>query len=77
MNGVRRYLGQAAAYRLAWKRDPKLLDGFAVRRGEDLIVPTEPEDLRKPCLEHLMKLAAQGDPDAEQIFREIGETSPL
>ena len=73
MNGVRRYLGQAAAYRLAWKRDPKLLDGFAVRRGEDLIVPTEPEDLRKPCLEHLMKLAAQGDPEAEQVFREIGE----
>ena len=73
MNGVRRYLGQAAAYRLAWKLEAKLLDGFTARRGEDLIVPTEPEDLRKPCLEHLMDLAAKGDPEAEQVFREIGE----
>ena len=73
MNGVRRYLGQAAAYRLAWKLDPGLLDGFTARSGEKLVVPTEPADLRKPCLERLMDLAAHGDPNAEQIFREIGE----
>ncbi len=73
MNGVRRYLGQAAAYRLAWKLDPKLLDGFALRAGETLCVPTAPEDLRKPCLEHLMRLAAQGNAEAESIFRMIGE----
>ena len=73
MNGVRRYLGQAAAYRLAWKLDPKLLDGFAEREGDLMVVPTAPVDLRKPCLEHLMKLAVQGDPSAETIFRTIGE----
>jgi hypothetical protein len=73
MNGVRRYLGQAAAYRLAWKLDPGLLDGFTARSGKDLVVPTEPADLRKPCLERLMDLAAHGDPKAEQVFREIGK----
>ena len=73
MNGVRRYLGQAAAWRLGWKLDPKLLDGFTARSGDLLIVPTAPKDLRKPCLEHLMTLAAQGQPEAETIFRTIGE----
>lgn len=73
MNGVRRYLGQAAAWRLGWKLDPRLLDGFTARSGELLIVPTAPKDLRKPCLEHLMTLAAQGQPEAEEIFRTIGE----
>ncbi len=73
MNGVRRYLGQAAAYRLGWKSDPKLLEGFIERSDELVFVPTEPKDLRKPCLEHLMQLAAQGHPAAEEIFRTIGE----
>ena len=72
MNGVRRYLGQAAAYRLAWKRDPSLIEGF-VERSDDLqFVPTSPADLRKPCLEHLMQKASQGVPEAEEVFREIG-----
>ena len=72
MNGVRRYLGQAAAYRLGWKLDPGMLDGFVYRSDELLYVPTEPEDLRKPCLEHLMRLATEGRAEAEEIFREIG-----
>ena len=72
MNGVRRYLGQAAAYRLGWKLDPTMLEGFVARDGERLYVPTSPEDLRKPCLEHLMRLAAEGKPEAEEIFRTIG-----
>lgn len=72
MNGVRRYLGQAAAYRLAWKLDPSMLEGFVERKGELLVVPTSPEDLRKPCLEHLMRLAASGNGAAEEIFRQIG-----
>ena len=72
MNGVRRYLGQAAAYRLAWKLDPALLDGFVERKGDLLFVPTAPADLRKPCLEHLMQLVSQGVPEAEEIFRRIG-----
>ena len=73
MNGVRRYLGQAAAYRLAWKLDEKLLDGFCARKGERLFIPTSPVDQRKPCLEHLMHEASQGNAAAEEIFRTIGE----
>lgn len=72
MNGVRRYLGQAAAYRLAWKLDPSMLEGFVRQDGDLLVVPTAPEDLRKPCLEHLMRLAAAGKPEAEEVFRQIG-----
>lgn len=70
--GARRYLGQAAAYRLAWALDPGLLDGFTEERGGVLRIRTEPEDLRKPCLEHLMRKAAEGDANAEEVFRRIG-----
>ena len=72
MNGVRRYLGQAAAYRLAWKLDPSMLDGFVRQDGDLLVVPTAPADLRKPCLEQLIKLASSGKPESEEIFRQIG-----
>ena len=71
--GARRYMGQAAAYRLAWELDSRLLDGFAERRDGILCIPTQPKDLRKPCLEHLMRLAADGEPSACEIFRRIGE----
>ena len=71
--GARRYLGQAAAFRLAQERNPRLLDGFTVQHDGILQVRTEPEDLRKPCLEHLMQLAASGNPDARQVFRRVGE----
>ena len=36
-------------------------------------MPTEPLDLRKPCLEHLMQLAVKGDEDACEVFRQVGE----
>lgn len=67
--GARRYLGQAAAFRLAAERQPRLLTGFA-RREEGLL--TIPGDLRKPCLEHLMDRAQAGDPDARWVFRQVG-----
>ncbi len=70
--GARRYMGQAAAYRLAWELEPRLLDGFAEERGGVLRIRMEPEDLRKPCLEHLMRRAGEGDAAAEEIFRRIG-----
>ena len=73
MAGVRRYLGQSAAYRLAWKLKPALLDGYAREEDGLLVIPTEPEDLRKPCLAHLMAKAEEGDPEAEEVFRRIGE----
>ena len=71
--GARRYMGQAAAYRLAWKLEPRLLDGFAVLDGDLLRIASEPQDLRKPCLESLMRAAEEGDPAACEVFREIGK----
>ncbi len=70
--GARRYMGQAAAYRLAQKLEPALLEGFTVWEGDCLKVATSPQDLRKPCLEHLMRLAEEGDGAACEIFRRIG-----
>ena len=71
--GVRRYLGQSAAYRLAYRRNSALLDGFTALDGDLLTIATEPQDMRKPCLEHLMRLAEEGDADAGAVFRDIGE----
>ena len=73
MPGVRRYLGQAGVYRLAWRQCSGLLREYTVMGGDVLKVPTKPEDLRKPCLEHIMQLAADRNPDAEEVFREIGQ----
>lgn len=70
--GVRRYLGQAAVYRMAYSLQPALLDGFIERRGDVLAIRTEPEDMRKPCLEHIMTEAERGNTAAEEIFRQVG-----
>ena len=70
--GARRYMGQAAAYRLAQKLDPSLLDGFTEYADDLLCIRTAPEDLRKPCLEHLMREAEAGNPAACEVFRSIG-----
>lgn len=70
--GTRRYLGQEAAFRLAQTLDPDMLTGFVSEQNGCLTVRTEPEDLRKSCLEHLMQLADRGKPEACEIFRRIG-----
>lgn len=70
--GVRRCLGQSAAFRLAWELDPELLAGYTEERDGILRICTEPEDLRKPCLEHLIRMAESGDSAAGEIFRQIG-----
>ncbi len=70
--GLRRYLGQAAAYRMAWQLKPELLEGFTREKEGLLEISMSPKDLRKPCLEHLMKAAAEGDGAAREIFRRIG-----
>lgn len=70
--GARRYMGQAAAYRLAHKLDPSLLEGFTVWDGDRLCIATSPQDLRKPCLEHLMQRAEEGASSACQVFLGIG-----
>lgn len=67
--GARRYLGQAAAFRLAWEADPSLLEGFTLVRGDVLTVPPE---RRKACLAHLMAQAAQGSCGAQEVFRRVG-----
>ena len=69
---ARRYMGQAAAYRLAYALDPRLLEGFTEESGGVLRIRTQPDDLRKPCLEHLMRKASEGDANAEEVFRQIG-----
>ena len=71
--GARRYLGQAACYRMASELDPAMLDGFTVETDGLLRIQSSPRDLRKPCLEQLMALAEQGKPEAEEIFRRIGK----
>ena len=71
--GALRYMGQAAAYRLAQKLGPGLLDGFTEDADGVLRIITAPQDLRKPCLEHLMQCAEAGDEDAAAVFRDIGE----
>jgi hypothetical protein len=66
-------MGQAAAYRLAWKLEPKLLDGFTTLDEDCLQIASEPQDMRKPCLEALMRAAEEGEPAACEVFREIGQ----
>ena len=67
--GARRYLGQAAAFRLAYEADPALLDGFAQEQDGLLLIPPEK---RKACLAFLMERAAQGDSAAQWVFRSVG-----
>ena len=70
--GARRYLGQAAAFRLAYEADPALLEGFTEERNGILAIRQTPEDMRKPCLAHLMEQAAAGNAPAQSVFRQIG-----
>ena len=70
--GARRYLGQAAAWRLAYESDIELVRDFIALRGGMPVIRTEPEDQRKACLAHLMALADAGNSAAEEVFRRIG-----
>ena len=48
--------------------------GLFLMQGDSLVVPTEPKDMRKPCLEFFMAKAAEpGKEVCAEIFREIGE----
>lgn len=70
--GVRRYLGQAATYRLAQELQPSLLDGLTEESDGIIRIKTAPQDMRKPALERLMTAAADGNEAAREIFRRIG-----
>lgn len=71
--GVRRYMGQAAAFRYAYANCPEMVEKFIVREGSTVLVREKDPDMRKPCLEHLMQLAEQGNAAAEDIFITIGK----
>lgn len=79
---LQKYTCQFGVFRLAAKYLPKedpqvyqeaLDEGLFVRDGERLVVPTEPKDMRKPCLEFFMKKAAEpGHSFCAEIFRQVG-----
>ena len=79
---LQKYCSQSGAYRLALRifeeKSPERFaqlfeEGFLEQRDGGVFVRQAPSDMRKPLLEHLMRLASEGDAAAEQIFREIGE----
>jgi len=79
---MQKYASQSGAYRLAlecFKSDAAELynelfnRGFIEERDTGIYVITSPEDKRKPLLEYIMKLADEGQPQAEEVFREIGK----
>ena len=69
---ARKYLGQSAAFRLTEEIVPGLLSGFLSGNSTLLCIRKQPEDMRKACLEHLMRCAEEGDAGAEEVFRQIG-----
>jgi hypothetical protein len=80
---LQKYTSQSGVFRLAAKYLPRespqlfrelFARGYLVEDGAALRVPTQPKDMRKPLLEHLMRLAEGGtEPVVDRIFRELGE----
>jgi len=79
---MQKYASQSGAYRLALeyftKNEPGqyselLKRGFIQEKESGVYVVTSPNDMRKPMLEFIMKLADDGEPQAEKVFREIGK----
>jgi len=79
---LQKYTGQFGVFRLAAKHlpgaDPALYarafaDGMFRWEGERLTVPTEPRDMRKPCLEFFMQAASDAEAPAAELFRKVGE----
>jgi len=54
-------------------RDELFEKGFIEETENGIYVITSPADKRKPLLEFIMKLADEGQPKAEKVFREIGK----
>lgn len=80
---LQKYTCQSGVFRLAAKYLPEqelavyqeALDlGLFVWKDDKLVVPTEPKDMRKPCLEFFMKKAGEAEhPVCADIFRQVGE----
>lgn len=78
---LQKYTCQSGVFRLAMKYLPgeapeiyreALEQGLFVWNHEEAAVPTEPKDMRKPCLEFFMKKAEESESCGE-IFRKVGE----
>lgn len=78
---LQKYTGQSGVFRLGVKwlnmQNAALLTeaerkGLLAWKDGRCIVPTEPEDKRKECLEFFMNHAADGDAVCQAIFREVG-----
>ena len=80
---LQKYTCQSGVFRLAARDLPgqdaaayeeAIARGLLLPQGDRLIVPTEPKDMRKPCLEYFMgKAADPAHPACAEIFRQIGE----
>ena len=80
---LQKYTCQSGVFRHAARDLPEqdaavyaeaLEKGLLLPQGSRLIVPTEPKDMRKPCLEYFMAMAADpAHPACAEIFRRIGE----
>jgi hypothetical protein len=84
---LQKYTSQSGVFRLAIhyfkEHRPDLYrdlleQGFVFEKkmeeGDVLMVPTQPQDMRKPFLEHVMRLTgAMKVSECEQIFRELGK----
>ena len=80
---LQKYTCQSGVFRLAARdlpqQDPAVYEqvlqkGLFRAEGDCLVVPTEPKDMRKPCLEYFMSKAADpAYPACAEIFCQIGE----
>lgn len=80
---LQKYTCQSGVFRLAVRNLPQqdatvyeeaFARGLFQQQGDKLVVPTEPKDMRKPCLEFFMAKAAEpGHEACAEIFRQIGE----
>lgn len=78
---LQKYTSQYGAYRMALRNleneaqnewEKLFAKGFLQQSEQGVFVVTEPKDMRKELLEYLMNLAVAGQPQIEQVFREIG-----
>lgn len=79
---LQKYTSQYGVFRLAAKYASKQAPdlekeafdkGLLRMVGDQMVVPTAPQDMRKAYLEFLMDKASKGNPLCQQIFREIGQ----
>jgi hypothetical protein len=79
---LQKYASQSGVFRLGLKMFEKnrpdlyqeLFDkGFVAKKGDMLVVPTKPKDMRKGFLEHIMGLIErENDETVREIFRQVG-----